>query len=241
MKKLFMFCSALSILLLTSCETKNINSDSFTGTCSTSSKNSSQATDNTYDNQPSSIVDRDALINEASSALNMENLSMTIVCNYFTNPDEYLYYILCVLSCGDVWATTYSLNSGGIDENKFFYKLYTCDDSVWTIITEPVYLGHLEINDVELLTKYFSDIDLNSECYLREDDAAPESVDNVRYTIYCYIPLEDGGKGSYHVKSYGDSTGLSYETKDVNAVSALEIIQNSTLYEMWLETHLKIN
>ncbi|GAB5082287.1 hypothetical protein Osc1_14600 [Hominimerdicola sp. 21CYCFAH17_S] len=177
-----------------------------------------------------------------TSVLNFDNLCTTIVCNYPGSQNEFYFFILCVLSDGDIWATTYSLNAEGSDENNFFYKLYKCDVSVWTLCSEPYYLGQLKLNDVEMLTEYISKIDLASEYYSREKDdmgLAPEVKDSAFYTIYCYVPDEDGEKSSFHVKSYGNNTGCSYETKDVNAVSVLQMIQNSEFYKTWLEAHTK--
>lgn len=172
------------------------------------------------------------------SSINTDNLCATIVCNYPYSQKEYSYYILCVSLNGDVWGTTYSLNADGSDVNKFFYKLYSCDESVWTLTSKTNYLGKLELNDIEILTESIADINLKSEYYSRENDITPDVEDSVYYTIYCYVTAENGEKSSFHVKSYGDNTGRSYETMDINAISIFQMIQNSKPYETWLENHM---
>lgn len=223
-----------------------------TPTYQASSSNITTATDLTV---PESVSTTTAYIDENTNLLpydnnevsiteepyiNTDDLCMTIVCNYPNSQNEYSYYILCVSLNGDVWGTTYSLNTDGSDKNKFFYKLYTCDESVWTYVSKTNYIGRLELNNVEFLAESVSSIYLNSECYTRENDIAPEVIDNVYYTIYCYVPTENEEQKSFHVKSYGDSTGCSYETMDVNAISILQMIQKSELYEIWIESHITI-
>lgn len=100
------------------------------------------------------------------------------------------------------------------------------------------YLGRLESNDAEILTESIANINLKSEYYSRENDITPDVEDSVYYTIYCYVTAENGEKSSFRVKSYGDNTGRSYETMDINAISIFQMIQNSKPYETWLENHM---
>lgn len=174
--------------------------------------------------------------NEKTS-VNTDNLCMTIARNYPYNQNKNAYSILCVTLTGDVWETTYSLNADGSDENKFFYKLYNCDESVWALASKTNHLGRLELNDVDLLAESIHNINLESEYYSRENVITPDVEDSVYYTVYCYVTAGNGEKRSFHVKSYGDNTGLSYETMDVNAISIFQMIQNSKPYETWLNNH----
>lgn len=243
MKKICISCLLLFILLsLASCgilhESGAHNSDGFMANSESISSTTEYVDEESSTNQISPYNDNKFGIIEDESSVNTDNLCMTIVCNYPGSQNEYSYFILCIFLNGDVWETTYSLNADGSDENKFLYKLYTCDDSVWTLVPKLSYLGRLELNDVEILTESITNIDLKSEYYSRENDITPDVEDSVYYTIYCYVLAKDGGKKSYHVKSYGDNTGCSYETMDVNAISIYQMIQNTKFYEIWLENHM---
>ena len=206
MKKKLIVCLIFSICFMTSCST-------------------------TTNVQQSSDADIDTSVTEVSTELSMNNLLMTIECTYlYRSQVKDTFFLMCVLSCGDVWAITADF--------KTYHMFDTCDDSVWSLIPEPNYLGRLEAGEIATFTELISKVDINSEYYSRPIDETPNVEDLEYYRIHCYLPLKDGGRTQYLIKSYGGSSGTSDETRDANAIAALEIIQNSMLYEKWLETHV---
>lgn len=205
MKKILIFCLILSIFLITSC-----------GTIS--------------DDQRSSDGDIDTLITETSTELSMNNLLMTIKCWYPHSQVEGTFFLMCVLSCGDVWAITYS------KDDKLYHKFDIGDESVWSLSPAPDCLGRLEASEIAMFPDYFSKIDRNSEYVSPE--VMTEAIDYAYYSIVCYLPLENGGREPYHILFYGDVNEPAIEEmKDANALAALEIIRSSKLYGKWLETH----
>lgn len=206
MKKMLICCLTFYIFLITSC-----------GTIS--------------DNHQSSDGDIDTSITEVSTELSMNNLLMTIECWYPHSQVEFTNFLLCVLSCGDVWAITYT------KDDKLYHKFDIGDESVWSLSPAPACLGRLEASEIAMFTEYFSKIDRNSEYFSRSEEDTPSAEDYEKYVIYCYLPLENGSREQYLIKSYGDGTETSDETMDANAIAALEIIRSSKLYKKWLETH----
>lgn len=179
-----------------------------------------------------SDVDSNTLMEEISTELSMDNLLMTIKCRYPGSQVEDTYFLLCVLSCGDVWAITYS------EHDELFNKFDIGEESIWSLNPAPVCLGRLETSEFDMFKDNFLKIDRNSEYDSRSEDEAP-SVEEEEYDdVHCYLPLENGEREQYLIISYGYCSGISEVMKDDNAIAALKVIQDSKLYEKWLEMHM---
>lgn len=182
--------------------------------------------------QRSSDAGFDTSMEETSTELIMDNLLMTIKCRYPGSQVEWTYFLLCVLSCGDVWAITYS------EDDELFQKFDIGEESIWSLNPAPVCLGRLETSEFDTFKEYFLKIDRNSGYDSRSEDQIP-SVEEEEYDdVHCYLPLDNGGREQYLIISYGACSGISDVMKDDNAIAALKVIQNSKLYEKWLETHV---
>lgn len=102
-------------------------------------------------------------------------------------------------------------------------------------------IGNLSEDETKLLNSYVVLINPDSEYYdrLERMDPAPNAIDNINYTFYCYFIKDSTEKLSFYILSYGDLTGIRHETYDENALAALSVVENSEVFDKWHEGHIK--
>lgn len=222
------------LFFLTSCETSDTieSSESIATSMESSSSGTEDGEDKAKDTQIALDSDTDSPSDEETDTFNIENLTVVILGRKMNSAEMLEDNILCVLSDGQVWNAVYSYSEKGADISVYIDKFYDRDESVVSLFSDLEYIGRLETEEIELLAECIPNINLDSEFFQRDEQ--PEMIDDICYLVYCYVPLQDGTE-RFYIASYGNATGTDYVTKDDNAISIREMIQNSTPYNIWMK------
>lgn len=186
--------------------------------------------------EESKETEKTGTTNKEDELLNYENLIMTIMCNYPENDTGNIYYFLAIMNDGSVYSMKYSLNESGSDNNNFLKKLYTCDDSVWSLFDNVELLGKLSDEKVYLINENIMKVNLDSDYYDRKSEdfgIEPEDIEIIQYNAWCYPLMSEGNKKAFHVKTWGVARGCSYETYDEMSVTILEAIMEDEILKQW--------
>lgn len=220
MKKAVLY-SVISLMLITSCKIKD---DDIVIECIDSSI----------------ICEDQTFIKETSTeslpdfTLNTHKILLTATCQYmYDAQDPYKSCIMCIRTDGEIYAVT--CPSEQVTNGNFFKNLYECDDTAFEFTEDMVHFGTLSKDELTSLIEYTENIDLKSEYYTPDSDVISAVEETETYTFYCYKWNDEGKRQSFPIKSYGNMLGTSYETKDKNAINALELVKNSEYYDEWLQ------
>lgn len=132
--------------------------------------------------------------------------------------------------------TVWTMDTGNYSEDNYEWvkKFARHDESAWETAKHLENIGSLSPEETKLLAEYISAIDYDSEDYDRErddDGIVPEVIETVYYDYYCVIP--DNKSRWFGIIYTGAEQGVSYQTYDENALSALKLIWNNKLYTDW--------
>lgn len=143
--------------------------------------------------------------------------------------DESACYFFCILEDGTVYTMKYKASEGDTaGVNAFTDKLYSCDNSVWDLAENVKAVGNIfsQMNR-EMLMEEFSQIDWDSDYYVRPDDEAVPAVDHVYDITFYLYPLRDGEKTAVFAEADGR------HILDDNAAEFLRLVGKSDLYREW--------
>lgn len=181
------------------------------------------------------------IISEISEVGNMDKVLFfaTISHNYqdkrYTDIDIKYYFV--VQNDGTVWTMD---NNYREDNHEWNIKFIHHDESAWETADHLENIGSLSQEETKLLAEYISGINYDSEDYdrLRDDGVEPEVIETIYYDYHCVIP--DNKSKWFSIMYTGEQQGVSYQTYDENALSAVELIQDSQLYTEWRNSINKI-
>lgn len=145
--------------------------------------------------------------------------------------DKQTVWLLFVKKDGSVLAAEYS-NDESYD---FFRKKAQRDPEIWNHLQEIQTLGKLTDEECSSLAEAIAAADPNAEKKTRSEREPTPDVQETYQIVYdLYLPDQPTLYAAY---ARGEQKGESIRSKDPNAMKAVSIIEESGIFQQWLQEH----